>query len=224
MLVTLLAVQALAAAAPSAPAAAPAPATVGQTADRTRLTQCIAAVDQNADAGYETARQWIAETHVREAYVCAAIAEAGRNKPDLAARQFESLSVDAPDNGDRAAMLSRAGNAWLLARDAGRAKAAFDKAIAASAKDPDLFVDRARAHALAASWRAAEEDLSTALDLRPKDPLTLRLRAEARLRQAAFELAEKDAADAVALDPKNVDALLALGRAREARRTGRAPD
>ena len=219
MLVTLLAVQALAAAATAAPAP-----TVGQTADRSRLASCIAEVDTDADAAYETARQWIAEAHVREAYVCAAIAEAGRNKPDMAARQFESLSIDAPDNADRAAMLSRAGNAWLLARDAGRAKTAFDRAIAASAKDPDLFVDRARAHAMAANWRAAEEDLSTALDLRPGDPLTLRLRAEARMRQSVFDLAEKDAADAVAAAPKDVESLLTLGRAREARRTGRAPD
>jgi tetratricopeptide (TPR) repeat protein len=221
MLVALLLVQALAA---SAPLAAPAAPTQGQTADRARLAQCAAAVDKDADAGYETARQWIAEAHVREAYVCSALADIGRKKPDLAARQFESLSVDAPNDADRADMLSRAGNAWLLARDAARAKSAFDHAVQVSTTDPDLFIDRARASALGRQWRQAEEDLSAALDLRPKDPLALRLRAEARLRQSAFELAEKDAAEAAGLEPRNVETLLTLGRAREARRLGHAPD
>lgn len=219
MLAALLLVQALAAATPAAPTL-----TVGQTADRSRLETCIAAVDKDADAGYETARQWIAEAHVREAYVCSAIADMARAKPALAARQFESLAIDGPDDADKANMLSRAGNAWLLARDPSRAKAAFDRAVALTPKDPDLLIDRARAHAMLGQWRATEEDLSAALDARPKDPLALRLRADARVRQGAFELAEKDASDAVAADPKNVDALLELGRAREAKRTGKAPD
>jgi Tfp pilus assembly protein PilF len=217
MLVAFVIVQALAAAQPLAP-------TRGQSADRERLQTCIAAVDRDAEAGYEAARQWIAEAHVREAYLCSAIADVGRKKPDLAARQFESLAIDAPNDSDKAAMLARAGNAWILAANATRAKQALDRAIAMAPGDADLLIDRARARALNADWRGAEGDLSTALDIRPKDPLALRLRAEARMRQDAFELAEKDAAEAVSLEPRNVETLLALGRAREARRTGRAPD
>lgn len=217
MLAAFILVQALAAAQPHAP-------TVGQSADRDRLQTCIAAVDRDADAGYEAARQWIAEAHVREAYLCSAIADVGRKKPDLAARQFESLAIDAPNDSDKAAMLARAGNAWILAANGARAKQALDRAVAMAPGDADLLIDRARARALNTDWRGAESDLSTALDIRPKDPLALRLRAEARMRQDAFELAEKDAAEAVSLEPRNVETLLALGRAREARRTGRAPD
>jgi len=216
MLAALLLVQALAASSPAAP-------TIGQSADRERLKTCVAAVDADADAGYETARQWIAEAHVREAYMCQAIADLARNKADLAARQFESLSLDAADDRDRAAMLSRAGNAWLVARDAGRAKQSFDRALQITPSDADLLIDRARARAMAREWGPAEADLSSALDARPNDGLALRLRAEARMRQSAFDLAEKDARDAAALEPKNVEALLTLGRAREAKRTAKPP-
>ena len=214
MLPALLLVQALAAALP----------TLGQSADRIRLTECIAAVDRDAEAGYETARQWIKEAHVREAYVCAALADVARDKPAQAARQFESLAVDAPEASERANLLSQAGNAWLLARDPVRAREAFDKALQSAANEPDLLIDRARAAAMLGQWRAAEEDLSAALDARPKDALALRLRAEARLQLGVFELAEKDATESVSADPKNVESLVALGRAREARRTGKTPD
>jgi predicted Zn-dependent protease len=216
MLEGLLLVQALAAASPASP-------TVGQAADRDRLETCIAAVDKDAEAGYETAWQWIAEAHVREAYVCAAISDLARNKADLAARQFESLSLDAPDDRDRATMLARAGNAWLVARDAGRASQAFDRALQLTPSDADLLIDRARARSMSRQWGPAEADLSSALDARPNDALALRLRAEARLQQSAFELAEKDARDAAALEPKSVEALLTLGRARDAKRTGKPP-
>jgi regulator of sirC expression with transglutaminase-like and TPR domain len=120
-------------------------------------------------------------------------------------------------------MLDRAGNAWLLARDPAHALPLFTRAVSLASKNPDILIDRARAYAMAADWRKAEEDLSAALDARPEDPLALMLRATARMQAGAFELALTDAEKAQRLDPKNVDVLLVLGQAKEAMRTRKAP-
>jgi Flp pilus assembly protein TadD len=88
---------------------------------------------------------------------------------------------------------------------------------------PDMRIDRARAYAMEGDFRAAEEDLSAALDLRPNDPLALRLRATARMNQRAFQLAEADALQALTLatnEDDRVDAALVLGHVRESIRTG----
>jgi tetratricopeptide (TPR) repeat protein len=118
---------------------------------------------------------------------------------------------------------SQAGNTWLLARDGARAKASFDQAVRMSKNHPDALIDRARAFAMLKDWPRAEEDLNAALDARANDVLALLLRATVRMNRTAFDLALKDAEDAVRADPRNVDALLVLGQAREAKRTGQAP-
>lgn len=208
-------IQALAATAPSAPAAAP--------ADQARLDACIARVEQDADAGYEMAMAWAHEEHAREAQWCAAQALVKRGRLEEAARRFESLAGDQVwPQDNRIDAYSQAGNVWLLARDGAHARAAFDHAARLSDNHPDVLIDRARAFAMLADWPHAEEDLSAALDKRASDPLALMLRATTRIQRNAFELAVKDAEDAVRIDPRNVDALLVLGQAREALRTGKA--
>lgn len=209
-------VQMLAAAAPPAAAAAP--------ADQQRLDACIARVEQDADAGYEEAMAWAHEEHAREARWCAAEAEVKLGRFAEAARRFETLAGDQGwQEENRLDAYSQAGNSWLLAHDAARAKAAFDHAARLSDNHPDVLIDRARAYAMLADWPHAEEDLSAALDKRPNDPLALMLRSTARMKRNAFELALKDAEDAAHADPRNIDVLLVLGQAREALRTQRAP-
>lgn len=216
MLLVLALVQALS-------AADPAP-TVGQAADARAYEQCVAKIDQNAERAYEDAMAWANATQAKEAYLCAAQANIGRGHYESGAKQLEFLAMPGVStDAERVAMLSRAGNAWLLARNPEQALKDFSKAVQLAPKDSDLRIDRARAHALGQDWKSAEADLTTALDARPKDPLALRLRSEARARQGVFDLAEKDALDAVAADPTNVDGLVMLGRAREAKRIGKPP-
>ena len=192
-----------------------------------RFAQCVARIETDAIDAYEEAMAWVAEGQALNAFHCAALALAAQNRHQEAARRLESLAVVAGAHAPalRAQFFSQAGNAWLLAREPARARSAFTRAIALmqGAHDfpPDLFIDRARAYAMEADWRGAEEDLSAALDLRPEDGLALRLRASARMHQNAFDLAETDALAAVALEPGNVEALLMLGHARESKRTGR---
>lgn len=183
-------------------------------------------MDADAEAAFERAMAWAHETRVREAYVCAAVANVARGRIREGAQELENLSIAVMGGtqAERAGLLVQAGNAWLLAREPARALNALTKAARLVAPDPDLLIDRARAHAALGDFRRAEDDLSRALDLRPDDPLALRLRSSARVKQSAFDLALRDAETAVRLAPTDVDGLIARGVALEAKRTGKAPD
>jgi tetratricopeptide (TPR) repeat protein len=194
-----------------------------------RFAQCIALVESDPERAYEEGMAWAAEGQALNAYRCAAQALIAQNRHDEGARRLESLAtaVNPADTALRAELFSQAGNAWLLARDPGRARSAFTRAITTMAPGaqqlPDLHIDRARAYALEGDYRHAEEDLSRALDLRPNDPLALRLRASARMHQNAFQLAEADALqslNAATTEEDRVGAALVLGHVRESIRTG----
>lgn len=201
-----------------------APSVAAAPADQQRLDHCVARVEQDPAAAYEEAMAWAHEERAREARWCAAQAMVKLGRHAEAARRFETLAGDQMwPQDNRLDAYSQAGNAWLLAGDATRAKASFDHAARLSDNHPDVLIDRARAYAMLVDWPHAEEDLSAALDKRPADPLALMLRATARMKRSAFDLAVKDAEDAVRADPRNVDALVVLGQTREAQRLQRAP-
>jgi tetratricopeptide (TPR) repeat protein len=201
----------------AAPAAAPA-----QNSDR--FSQCVAAIEADAEAGYESAMAWANDTGDIQAYRCAAMGLAEQGRADQAAQRFEALGARAPDPSLQAALWSQAGHAWMLARDPARARVAFTRQVAALGDNrdalPDVLIDRALAYAGERDWCRSEEDLSRALDLRPNDPLALRMRARARMHQSAFDLALADAQAAIAVDPADVDARLVLGHVLESQRTG----
>lgn len=194
-----------------------------------RFEQCVALIESDAPRAYEEGMAWAADGHALDAYRCAALALVAQNRNSEAARRFESMaeSVNPAQRGVVAELWSQAGNAWLLARDPGRARSAFTRGIVTLQREPeaqpDLLIDRARSYAMETDYRAAEEDLSRALDIRPLDSLALRLRASARMHQNSFDLAEADALQALALavsEEDRVGAALALGHARESKRTG----
>jgi tetratricopeptide (TPR) repeat protein len=200
-----------------------------QAVHAARYAQCVALIDTDPEAAYEEGMAWASEGHVLSAYRCAALALIAQDRHDEGARRLESLATALnPDQASlRAELLSQSANAWLLAREPSRARSALTRAIATMAPGaeqlPDMRIDRARAYAMEGDFRAAEEDLSAALDLRPNDPLALRLRATARMNQRAFQLAEADALQALTLatnEDDRVDAALVLGHVRESIRTG----
>jgi tetratricopeptide (TPR) repeat protein len=207
-----------------APATDASPATPGQRADAARLTTCIASIDANPEKAYEEAMAWLQESKAKEAAICAALADVGRGRYTTAANQLDylALEIHGGQPGERINLLSQAGNAWMLARNPTKALASLDKAVALAPQEPDLLIDRARAFGLAKNWKGAELDLNRALDRRPNDPLALQLRAEARMQQGAFDLAVRDAEAAVSAAPADVDAVVTLGRMREAKRMGKA--
>jgi hypothetical protein len=204
-----------------------APATVDVEArNAQRFSQCVAMIDDDAGHAYEEAMAWAADDQSVSAYRCAAMALIAQNRAAEGARRLDSLAsaVNPAQTGMRAALLSQAGNAWLLARDPAHARSSFTRAIvtmqSAPTELPDLLIDRARAYAMESDWRHSEEDLSRALDIRRNDALALRLRATARMHQRSFELAEADALAAARIEPNNVENYLILGHVRESQRTG----
>jgi tetratricopeptide (TPR) repeat protein len=204
--------------------AAPAPAPAAASLDEARFAACIARTDTEPQAAYEEAMAWAHDEKQYLARLCAAEALIQMGRNEEAAKRLQDLSREPrlpPEQ--RADVLDRAGNAWLLARDPAKALPLFTRAVSLAKTNPDFLIDRARAYAMAAQWRQAEEDLSAALDQRPEDPLALMLRATARMQAGAFELALADAEKAQLLDPKNVDMLLVLGQAKDAVRTRKAP-
>lgn len=207
-------------------APAPPPPSTADLTGGSRFEQCVALIQSDPDHAYEEGMAWAAETHTLGGYRCAAMALVAENRPEEGARRLESLAVSVnPDEPElRAELLSQAGNAWLLAREAGQARSAFTRAITTVQGTrenlPDLLIDRATAYAMERDYRHAEEDLSQSLDIRPNDALALRLRATARMHQSAFDLAEADALAATRVEPGNVDNYLVLGHVRESKRTG----
>lgn len=194
-----------------------------------RFQQCVAAIDSDAAHAYEEAMAWAYEGQSLDAYRCAAMALAAQQRYGEAARRFESLAVSiSPEYaGGRAQLFSQAGNAWLLDHDPAHARSSFTQGIVTVERYPDLLpdllIDRARAYAMEEDYRAAEQDLNRALDIRADDTLALRLRASARMHQNAFDLAEADAQRALSLattTDDRVGAALILGHVRESRRTG----
>ncbi len=209
MIGALLAVQMLAAGAPTA----------GMIADRAHMEACIAKIDDKPEEAYEEALAWADETHVREARMCQALALIALKNVDAGARLLEALAIsaDGGEDKDRASVFRQAGNARLLNLQASEAIEDFTQALKYAPREPDLLIDRARAYWLVEDWRKAEEDLSAALDKRPNDSLALSLRATARLKLGVLDLAERDAEAAVKANPQDVNALLVRGQVREAR-------
>jgi tetratricopeptide (TPR) repeat protein len=196
-----------------------------------RYQRCVALIDEDAARAYEEGMAWASIGQQLGGYRCAALALVAQQRYAEGARRLESLagSVNTVDPSLRAELFSQAGNAYLLGREPGQARSVFTQAIVTMAPGaeqlPELYIDRARAYAMERDYRMAEEDLSSALDLRPNDPLALRLRASARLRQNAFQLAEADAQQALnasTTEQDRVDAALVLGHVRESIRTGAA--
>jgi len=194
-----------------------------------RYQACIALIDQDPERAYEEGMAWAAEGQPLNAYRCAALALVAQSRYEEGARRLESLAnaANPADSSLRAELFTQAGNAWLLARDPGRARSALTLGIATmapgAAELPDMLIDRARAYAMEGDYRHAEEDLSSALDQRADDALALRLRASARMHQSAFSLAEADARralDLAANEDDQVSAALVLGHIRESIRIG----
>ena len=132
-------------------AEAPAPSAADQEAGA-RFEHCVAQIERTPERAYEEGMAWASEGHSLQAYRCAAMALIGEHRYDEGARRLQSLATaTSPDlTALRAALLSQAGNAWLLAHNPSQARSAFTMAIttlqADPSQQPDLLIDRARAY------------------------------------------------------------------------------
>ena len=109
----------------------------------------------------------------------------------------------------------KAGNAWLAADDAAKARKAFDAALAADLANPALrgqiHLDRARASVALGDLPGARADIDKGLQLAPSEAFAWYLSSALAQRQDDLARAQADIAKAVELAPEDADILLQAG-------------
>ena len=162
------------------------------------------------------ARAWAGQGGGTAARHCEALALVGLKQYGAAAAHLEQIAGQRAAGTEemRGELLGQAGNAWILDNQPKKAFAALDAALKLSPDNVDLFIDRARAHAMSKDWRGAIMDLSTALSLDPTREETYVFRASALRQSGDLKRALEDVETALALDEKDANALLERGAIR----------
>jgi tetratricopeptide (TPR) repeat protein len=194
--------------------------------DSARLEACIAKIDSAPLVAYEDGLVWRSQSGGVFAEQCIALARIANGDVRGGATRLAALA-SAPDAGDgdqRALLLAKAANAWLMIGEFDPALRALNAALILKPAEVDLLIDRARAFAGLSQWSKAQEDLTLALSKRATDALIFRLRAETFLQQNNYGAADRDVGQALQLAPRDVEVHIMRGRVIEARRLGRAPD
>ena len=189
-------------------------------AEQTRLNDCIALSETDAEAAFEESLRWLGEGGRPAARYCNAMALLGLGNYKEAAARLEELA-NAPDGGglgDRAVYLAQAGNAWLVAGYTDAAIVAFDSALKIAPEDPQILADRAAAYLGSDQINEAIADLDKSLSITPNSVDALQMRARAYLVQDNLDAAEVDMNRALLLDRGNIDTLVLRGDIREAKR------
>lgn len=195
-----------------------------------RFRQCAALARKDASAGVEAAQAWQVAGGDIPARQCLGLAYMAMDRAAPAAVVFEQAARAAEAVQDQRVtdLWGQAGNAWLVAGEAEKARAAFNTALAHGGGSDEwkgeLYIDRARALVELAQPDAARADLDRALELVPDDPMGWLLSATLARRQndiprAALHIAkaEKRAPGDphIALEAGNIAGL--QGRLAEAR-------
>jgi tetratricopeptide (TPR) repeat protein len=193
----------------------PVPPRIAQGEDYER---CLAMLDRDPEGARTMAETWQSADGGEGATHCLALATIELGEPETGAQMLEQLagSSKAADLA-RAAVFGQAGQAWLMAGEAGRAYGAATLALALSPNDPDLLIDRAVAAGTLKHFADAISDLDRALDIDPKRPDALVLRGSAWRHDGQLDLARDDIDRALAQDPENAEAYLERGILRQRR-------
>ncbi len=178
---------------------------------------CAAAARATPDKAIELAGDWRLKGGGLDARHCLGLAYAQLERWAPAATAFEQAAGEAETarDGRRAEFWVQAGNAWLAARDAAKARKAFDAALAAGISSPELqgevHLDRARALVALGDAAGGRADLDRGLALVPGDPFGWYLSAALAQREGNLARARADIEKAVAGAPDDPDILLLAG-------------
>jgi tetratricopeptide (TPR) repeat protein len=196
----------------------PVPPRIAEGAD---YDHCLSMLNTDPAGAYAFADAWFATGGGEGAIHCKALADVQRGDADVGAEAMDKLagSSNAPAAA-RAVVYGQAGQAWLMARDPGRAMASATLALSLTPDDPDLLIDRSIASANLDRYQDALDDLTRALDLDPRRPDALVFRSAAWRHLDQPDLAQDDIDRALAQDPDNPDALLERGILRQRRGEG----
>lgn len=208
----LLALPLLAAAAPKSPVIEIGPPS-------SQYDTCLTQARRDPATALKTAQTWHEAGGGFPADHCAAIALIGLKHYAEAAQRLEALAgaMMTEPAALRGGALDQAGQAWLLADQPDRAKAAFDAALSFDPRNAEFLVDRSEALADSSHDWEAIDDLNRALALAPDNVDALLFRASAYRHiggKDALELAAADADRALKLAPDSVPGLLERGNIR----------
>ncbi len=189
--------------------------TAGLTADPPSVSsyeECMGLARRQPAAAFEAAVGWSAMGGGEPADHCAAYALNAAGQHVEAARRFEVLAQTMrAEPPVRATVFAQGAQASLLAGDVGRAVGLLDAAIRLDGRNPELYIDRAEAHAARKDYQAALADLDRALSHDPDNVDALVFRASALRMMNDPAGARRDIERALALDPGHPEALLERG-------------
>ena len=178
--------------------------------------RCLLALRTDPTGALALAEAWEATGGGEGARHCAALAVLGLGEPDKAAERLEALAIRSRSSATaRAAVFAQAGQAWLMAGQAGRSFAATTMALTLTPGDVDLLVDRAVALGSLGRYQEAVEDLDRALGLDPDRADAWVFRAASWRHLDQVDQAERDIVRALEADANNAEALLERGIIRQ---------
>lgn len=182
-----------------------------------RLEQCTKLAVADAGKAITAAQAWQAEGGGVSARQCLghAYMGAGRGAPAALVFQQAARAAETARDPRVADLWAQAGNAWLAAGEAAKARTALDTALArGGGSDPwkgEIYIDRARSDVSLGEMDAARVDLDKALALVPGDPFGWLLSATLARRQNDIVRAAKDIAEAERRAPDDADVALEAG-------------
>lgn len=187
------------------------------TQDEVRFEQCADIATASREEGEKAASAWRLAGGGFLAQQCLGLAYATGSDFAGAATAFSDAARAAETARDpRAANYwAQAGNAWLAAKDAVKARRALDAALAAGTLSGlalgEAHLDRARAAFAANDPTAARTDIDQALRTAADDPLAWLLSATLARRAGDLPRAAADLAEALKRSPDDASVQLELG-------------
>jgi tetratricopeptide (TPR) repeat protein len=194
------------------------PAPVGPAStERTRYEHCVARANSDPAGAEAEAGAWRVAGGGFLASQCLGMAYSREQRWSAASVAFETAATAAEKAKDArsSGYWAQAGNAFLAAGDASKARAALDAAIASGTLTGmelgEAHLDRARALVGANDMEGARDDLDRALGEVPTDPLAWLLSATLARRTGDMPRAQKDIAEALRLGGDDSDVQLEAG-------------
>ena len=196
----------------------PLPPEPPRLADGAEYERCLAMLRDDPEGALSFAEAWEATGGGEGARHCAALAQLTVGEPERAAEQLERLAIgSAAGPAARAAVFAQAGQAWMMAGEAGRAFAATTMALTLSPNDADLLTDRSVSLGTMRRYSEALADLDRALAIDPDRTEALVFRAAALRNTDRVDEALVAVHRALAIAPDNPEALLERGILRQLR-------
>lgn len=194
----------------------PLPPDAPRLAEGADYERCLGLVRTDPDEARSFAEGWETKGGGEGARHCGALALLAADEPERAAERLEGLGrASQAGAAMRASLFAQAGQAWMMAGEAGRAYAAATMGLTLMPDDADLMLDRAVALGTLGRYADSMDDLDRVVALDPQRAEALVFRAAANRHLDRVEQAAADVGRALTLTPDNAEALLERGIIRQ---------